>query len=297
MTAGAGAGAGAGLGRAGAVAAQVALGAALRRLRGGAGLSADQASAAAGMPADLIGGLERGEAEVRFWDVAGLYSAYGVSDMAARAMLLGLAYRANCREWWHSYRDVIPAWLERYVALEQAASLVRCYCAQTVPVLLQVPAYARALVVRQHGAAPEREVERRVELRVRRQRVLDGPAPARLWAVLDEAALRRRVSRPEVMREQLRHLIAACEMPNVTIHVLPFSASGHPAAIGGLLAVIRLPDREVPDIGYLEQFAGGTYFGSRGYIDYFRDVLNQLALQADSAGPSQRILTGILADT
>ena len=287
---------GAGLGRGGAVVARVALGAALRRLRSGAGLSADQASAAAGMSAELIGGLERGEAEVRFWDVAGLYSAYGVDDMAVRATLLGLAYRANRREWWHSYRDVIPAWLERYVALEQAASLVRCYCAQTVPVLLQVPAYARAVVVRQHGGAPEHEVERRVELRMRRQRVLDGPAPTRLWAVIDEAALRRRVGRPEVMRAQVVRLIAACEMPNVTIHVLPFSASGHPAAIGGLLAVLRLPDRELPDIGYLEQLAGGTFYGSRGYVDYFRDVLNQLALQSESAGPSRRILTAMLTE-
>lgn len=134
------------------------------------------------MPARLISGLERGEAEVRFWDVAGLYSAYGVNDMAVRAMLLGLVYRANHQEWWHSYRDVIPVCLERYVALEQAASLVRCYCAQTVPVLLQVPAYARALVVRQDGGASERQVERRVELQMRRQQVLDGPVPARLWA-------------------------------------------------------------------------------------------------------------------
>lgn len=284
-------------GRAGATAARMVLGTALGRLRRDAGLTADQASAATGVPAGLITGLEDGRADVRFWDVAGLYSAYGVSDRATRAMLLGLAHRSNCQEWWHSYRDVIPAWLDQYVALEQAASLIRCYCAQSVPVLLQAPGYARAMIAQQHVDAPAREVERRVELRMRRQHVLHGPAPARLWAVIDEAALRRRMSGRAVMREQLRHLIQACQVPGVTIQVLPFSAGGPPAVIGGLLAVLRLPDREIPDIGYLEQLTGGSYFHSRGYIDYFRDLLNQLVLQAESARSSQRILTAILADT
>lgn len=284
-------------GRAGAAAARLVLGAALRRLRGDAGLSAEQASTATGVPATLIAGLERGQCDVRFWDVAGLYSAYGVSDVATRAMLLGLVHRSNCREWWHAYRDVIPAWLEQYVALEQAASLIRCYCAQTVPVLLQVPGYARTVIAGPHGGAPGRDADRQMELRMRRQRVLHGPAPARFWAVIDEAALRRQVAGPAVMREQLRHLIATCEMPNVTIRVLPFSAGGLPAVVGGLLAVLRLPDRELADIGYLEQLAGGSYFHSGEYIDYFRHVLNQLALQAEPAGRSQRLLATILAET
>src|SRR5215472_12180614 len=123
------------------------LGSALRRLRHDAGLSADEASAATGMPAGLITGMERGQADVRFWDVAGLYSAYGISDQAARTMLLGLAHRSKCREWWHDYRDVIPDWLERFVGLEQVASLIRCYSAQMVPALLQAPGYARAAVL------------------------------------------------------------------------------------------------------------------------------------------------------
>jgi hypothetical protein len=283
--------------RAGATAARMVLGTALHRLRRDAGLTADQASAATGVPAGLITGLEDGRADVRFWDVAGLYSAYGVSDRATRAMLLGLAHRSNCQEWWYSYRDVIPAWQEQYVALEQAASLIRYYSPQSVPALLQVPSYARAMIAQQHMDAPAREVERRVELRMRRQHVLYDPAPVRLWAVIDEAALRRQVSGRAVMREQLRHLIAVCEMPGMTMQVLPFSAGVPPAVIGGLMAVLRLPDREVPDIGYLEQVTGGSYFHSRGYIDYFRDLLNQLVLQAEPARSSQRILTAMLADT
>lgn len=283
--------------RAGATSARIVLGTALRRLRDDAGLTADQASAATGVSAGLIAGLESGHAEVRFWDVAGLYSAYGVSDPGTRAMLLGLVHRANCREWWHSYRNVIPAWLEQYVALEQAASVIRYYCAQTIPVLLQVPGYARATIARQRVDMPEREVERRVELRMRRQQVLRGPAPPLLWAVIDETALRRQVSGRAVMREQLGHLIAACDMPGVTIQVLPFSAGAPPAFVGGLLAVLRLPDRELPDVAYLEQLTGGRYFRGREYVDYLRDILNQLAVQAELVQSSPDILTTILSET
>jgi hypothetical protein len=169
------------------------LGAALGRLRRDAGLSAQAASTATGVPAGLIRGLEQGQADVRFWDVAGLYSAYGVSDLAARQMLLGLAYQATSTQWWHSYRDVIPAHLDYYLALEQAASVIRCYCAHAVPALLQVPGYAHAAVTAQHPDWPAGAVARRAELRLRRQDVLHRASPARLWAVIDEAALRRQV--------------------------------------------------------------------------------------------------------
>lgn len=285
-------------GRAGATTARMALGTALGRLREDAGLSADEVSAATGVPAGLITGMELGEAEVRLWDVAGLYSAYGVSDPADRTMLLGLAHRARCREWWHSYRDVIPPGLDQYFGLEQAASLIRCYCAQMIPALLQTPGYARAAILLRHGRMTERELDRRVDLQARRQQILHGTAPALLWAVIDEAALRRPAGTPAVMDEQIRHLIAMCELPNVTIQVLPFTSGALPAALtGGILAVLRLPGRDLPDIGYLEDFAAGRYYRSPGYLDYFRHLLNQLALQAESAGPPQRVLARILRGT
>lgn len=287
---------GPGAGRAGATAARMVLGTALGRLRRGAGLSADQVSAATGVPAGLITGMELGQAEVRLWDVAGLYSAYGVSDPADRTMLLGLAHRARYREWWHSYRDVIPPWLDQYVGLEQAASLIRCYCAQTIPTLLRTPGYARATILRRHGPMTERELDRRVDLQARRQEILHGRAPVRLWAVIDEAALRRPAGTPAVMGEQLRHLIAMCELPNVTIQVLSFTSGALPAVAGGALAVLRLPDRDLPDIGYLEEFVAGRYYRSPRYLDYFRHVLNQLALQAESAGPPERVLAQILKE-
>jgi len=283
--------------RTGATAARMVLGTALSRLRAEAGLSAGEASAVTGVPVPLITGMELGQATVRLWDVAGLYSAYGVSDLAERTTLLGLAHRANGSEWWHAYRDVIPAWFEHYLGLEQAASLIRCYAGQVIPALLQTPDYSRAAVAVTHGDATEADRRRRVELSLRRQQILHGQSPTRLWAVLDEAALRRPPGSVTAMRGQLRHLIELAELPHVTIAVLPFRAGAHPAITGGPLVVLRLPDRELPDVAYLEQLGGSKYFQDPAYLDFFRHILNQLALQAEPAGPGSRALKQILADT
>jgi hypothetical protein len=283
--------------RGGAIVARMALGSALGRLREHAGLSAGQASTASGLPASLVTGLERGDAGViRLRDVAGLYTAYGVSDLAQRATLLGLARQANSREWWSGYRDVIPGWFEHYLGLEQAASLIRSYAVQTIPALLQAPGYARALIALGDGGSGGPGAEMRAELGVRRQRILHGACPARLWAMIDEAALRRAPGTAAAMREQLRHLIGMCDLPNVTIGVLPFRLGGH-AATGGPLTVLRLPDRQVPDIAYLEQFASGRCVQDDAHLDYYRHVLNQLALAAEPAGTPQDILAQILRDT
>jgi hypothetical protein len=285
------------MGRAGATAARMVLGTALSRLRQGAGLSAGQASEATGVPPGVITGMELGRSDVRLWDVAGLYSAYGVDDVAERSTLLGLAHRANSTEWWHGYRDVIPDWFEHYLGLEQAASLIRLYSGQPVPALLQTPGYARELIRLSHVRVTDDELERRVELRLRRQHILHSDQPLRFWVVIDEAALRRLAGPPSVMRDQIRHLIGLCDLPHVTIRVLPFRFGVHPANAGGPISVLRLPDRELPDIAFVEHFGGAEYFQSRTELDYFRHVLNLLALQAEPAGPVKDLLAQVLRET
>jgi transcriptional regulator with XRE-family HTH domain len=279
-----------------AVVAGLVLGKRLRRLRDAAGLGVAEAAEAAGVLVARVEGLEQGSAGIRLRDVASLYDVYGVSDVADRATLLGLARQATMRPWWHDYLDVIPAWFEHYLAWEQAASLIRCFAPQVLPVLLQTSDYARAVVARSGAGAGRADVQRRVDLRMARQQVLNDVRPPRLWVVIDEAALRRPAGSRAVMRAQLRHLIGLCDLPHVTIAVLPFRAGGHPA-VGGPLAVLRLPDRQLPDIAYLEQLASGLYFRNVGHLDYYRHVLNQLALLAEEAGPPQQALAGILRET
>ncbi len=281
--------------RASATVARMVLGATLQRLREKAGLSAADASVAIALPAPRISAVECGQAGLRLRHVAGLCAAYGVSDLAERATLLGLARQANSPQWWHEYQDLVPDWFECYLGLEQAASLIRGYTAQVIPVLLQTPDYAREVISLAQGHLPARDIQRRVELRMRRQEILRGPRPPRLWLVIDEAALRRPAGSRTAMRAQLRHLISAAELPHVTMRVLPFRLGGH-LATGGPLAVLRMPDPQLPDIAYLEQLASGLYYRRLAQVDYYRHILNLLAVQAEPAGPPQVIIEQILTE-
>lgn len=148
----------------------------LRRIRERRGLSREDAGQAIGIPGPEIIRLEEGRSGFMMRDVVGLCALYGVGDQTERVMLLELARWGNSPEWWHPYRDVIPPWFEQYLGLEQAASVIRCYEAQFIPGLLQIPGYARAVFALGHRNAPQREIERRLELRMRRQDILHRPS-------------------------------------------------------------------------------------------------------------------------
>ncbi len=160
-------------------------------------------------------------------DVEDLLTLYGITDEQERASLVSLAKEANVAGWWHSYSDVLPSWFPTYVGLEGAASLLRAYEVQFVHGLLQTEEYARAVVRRGMKSASDADVERRVALRLERQRYLVAENAPEFHVVLDEAALRRPYGDRAVMRAQLQHLIDVSERPNVRLQVVPFSMGGH----------------------------------------------------------------------
>jgi transcriptional regulator with XRE-family HTH domain len=270
------------------------VGMALRRHREARGISREDASQAIRSSESKISRLELGRTSFKLRDVADLCTLYGVTDHTERAALLGLARSANKAEWWHPYRDVIPGWFETYLGMEQAATVVRSYEVQFVPGLLQTPDYARAVIELGHGAAPQDEIGRRVELRMRRQRILRRPQPVHLWALIDEAALRRPTGGLATMSAQLQHLLDVCDMDHVTVQVLTFRRGGH--AAGGPVSVLRLPDPGIPDVVYLEQLTTAVYPDRPADIDYYRHIMNLLTLQAESAGATPKVLYKILAD-
>jgi transcriptional regulator with XRE-family HTH domain len=282
--------------RAGRSSARLVLGARLRRLRDAASISPEDAGQAIRGSRSKISRLENGRTGFKLRDVADLLTLYGVSDEAERATILALAGSANADGWWQEYADVVPGWLEQYLDMEQAASLIRAYEVQYVPGLLQTGDYARALLWSGHPTPRYEEVERRVELRLRRQETLHGDDPARLWAVIDEAALRRPVGGVAVMRKQVAHLIEAAERPNVNIQVLPLSAGGH-AAGGGGITVLRFSASELPDVVYLEQMLTAVYLTRPGDSAHYRDVLNRLAAQASDIGETTASLERFLHAT
>jgi hypothetical protein len=239
--------------------------------------------------------MELGRVGFKERDVADLLTLYGVTEDHERDALLKLARDANSPGWWHRYGDVLPSWFQSYLGLEAAAALIRSYEVQFVPGLLQTREYARAVVLLGHGAAGPGEIDRRVALRMQRQQLLQRQNPPQLWAVVDEAALRRPIGGAEVMRGQLTALIEATKSPHIRLQVIPFAAGGH-AAAGGAFTILRFGDQELPDIVYIEQLTSAIYLDKRDDLDYYAVAMERLCVEAEPPERTAEILGGLLDD-
>ncbi len=217
---------------------------------------------------------------------------YGVTDEQMSAGMLSLARYASTPGWWSKYGDILPDWFEAYVGLEEAAAIIRSFELQFVHGLFQTEAYARAVTLLGHQAAPADEIDRRVSLRIKRQDVLTSPEPPRVWSVIDEAALRRPVGGRAVMRAQLNRLIEVAELPQVTIQVVPFGRGGH-AAAGGSFTVLRFAEPVLPDVVYIEQLTSAIYLEKREDVDNYMEVMNHLSAQALTPARTARFLTEV----
>jgi transcriptional regulator with XRE-family HTH domain len=279
--------------RSGPTALRIALGAQLRRLRESSNLTTVQAAEAIRATHSKISRLERGRTAARQRDVADLLSLYGVTDDAEREKLLALTRQASAPGWWQPYSDILPRWFELYIGLEKAASVIRTYEVQFVYGLMQTEDYARAVILISNAHAPAEEVERRVSLRMQRQQLLTQPGAPELWAVLDEAALRRPPGGRKVMRAQLEHLLELTDLPNVTLQIVPFNVGPH-AAAGGPFTILRFPEPDLPDIVYLEQLHSAQYLDQPDDVIDYVTVMDQLCVQAATGAASKDTLRTLL---
>ena len=274
---------------------RILLGAHLRRLRETKGISRESAGWEIRSSESKISRMELGRVGFKERDVADLLTLYGVTDETERKALLMLARQANTPGWWHRYGDVLPPWFQSYLGLETAAALIRTYELQFVPGLLQTRDYARAVIMIGHARSGSAEVERRVTLRMQRQELLVRPQPTQLWAIVDEAVLRRPIGGVEVMRAQLEALIEATKLPNVRLQVIPFDVGGH-AAAGGSYSILRFPDPELPDVVYIEQLTSAVYLDKREDVDQYTTAMEVLCVKAEPAERTFDVLDGILSD-
>jgi transcriptional regulator with XRE-family HTH domain len=272
------------------------LGAHLRRLREAQGVSREDAGWEIRASESKISRMELGRVSFKERDVDDLLTLYGLVDTEERERLLTLARQANTPGWWHRYGDVLPNWFQSYLGLEAAASLIRTYEVQFVPGLLQTADYARSVVLLGHGRAAAEEIDRRVDLRMRRQAILDRPDSIQLWAVVDEAVLRRPVGSRATMRGQIQALIDATQRKSVHLQVLPFQVGGHSAA-GGAFSILRFPDQELPDIVYVEQLSSALYLDKRDDVELYVDAMERLCVEADQPERTPDTLRRILKDT
>jgi transcriptional regulator with XRE-family HTH domain len=271
------------------------VGARLRRLRTELGLSREEAAQAIRASEWKIHRLENGQVGFKDRDIIDLLARYQVSDPAEVADFLTLTREANTPGWWQHYGDVLPSWFRTYVDLEQAAALIRTYEGQFVPGLLQTDDYMRAVVRGAHLEDSGEEVGRRVRLRMARQILLTRQDPPRLWAVVDEAALRRPVGGSEVMRGQLERLIEATKLPNVTLQILPFDSGAHPAMVGSF-SVLRFPDEELPDVVYLEHLTSALYLNKPDEVDQYLHVMESICVRAAAPDQTVELLDQILGE-
>ncbi|MET8230579.1 helix-turn-helix transcriptional regulator [Micromonospora sp. NPDC005298] len=271
------------------------LGAQLRRLRESSGVTREGAGWEIRSSESKISRMELGRVGFKERDVADLLTLYGVTDEGERDALLKLARDANSPGWWHRYGDVLPSWFQSYLGLEAAAALIRSYEVQFVPGLLQTREYARAVVLLGHGAAGAAEIDRRVSLRMQRQQLLHRDKPPQLWAVVDEAALRRPIGGADVMRGQLTALIEATKSPHIRLQVIPFAAGGH-AAAGGAFTILRFGDQELPDIVYIEQLTSAIYLDKRDDLEYYAIAMERLCVEAEPPERTPEILGRLLEE-
>ncbi|MEV5747032.1 helix-turn-helix transcriptional regulator [Actinoallomurus sp. NPDC052308] len=233
------------------------LGAELRRFREAAGLTSYEAAERLGWASNSkISRIENGRISVTWSDVAAMLDLYGAGPGETRDRLITLARRSKEKSWWQPYSDLLDKEYATVIDLETAASGLRIFQALAIPGLLQTPDYARTIITRSGPLdLDESEVERRVELRVQRQTILAQEGGFDLWAILDEAALRRMIGDPTVMREQLLHLNHEARRPHVTVQVVPYAVGPH-ASLAGSIGIYSFSEPSDRDVAFVETLAG-----------------------------------------
>ncbi|MFP8961681.1 helix-turn-helix domain-containing protein [Streptomyces nanhaiensis] len=270
---------------------RIVLGLRLRDLRERAGCSFEEAAAALSVNAATVRRMEKAEVGLKPLFVEKLLETYGVERQEIESFL-ALVEESRRPGWWHRFRDVLPDWFGLYVSLEGSASVIRGYEPHCVPGLLQTEDYARALLRTGFPNAPEDELERRVALRMGRQRLLTGPGAPRLWVVMDETVLHRPVGGREVMRAQIDRLLEAAGSPNVTLQALTFEAGPHPGMFGPF-QLFRFDIPELPDIVYTESLTGAVYLDERPDTAAYLEVLDRMGAQAVSVRHTEELLGDI----
>jgi transcriptional regulator with XRE-family HTH domain len=256
------------------------LGAQLRRLRECQEITRAQAGYQIRASESKISRLELGRVSFKVRDIEDLLTFYGIHDETERRTFLGMVEQSNTPGWWHRYSEVIPNWFNDYVGLEESASRIQSYELQLVPGLLQTEAYSRAVSCGGRDWAITEESERRVKLRMRRQKILARPEAPKLWAVLDESVLHRPIGGREVMRAQLDRLIEYVDMPHISLQVLPFEVSG--IAAETTFTLLRFPQPELPNIVYIEHLRNALYLDRLDEIEVYSRIFDQLMVDAQT---------------
>ncbi|PVD04477.1 helix-turn-helix transcriptional regulator [Streptomyces sp. CS014] len=223
------------------------------------GLTVEAAAALMGWQHSKLSNIENARAHLPAKDVAPLLKVYGVEDPELVSALEALTKDSGKQGWSALYEDDIPPGYQDYIDLESDATSLRTYDPSVLHGLLQTGPYAKEVISSVAIARTQREINRLAEVRKARQSILTDPEkPLQLWAVIHESVLMQRfVGHPTLMREQTRQLLDLAELPNVTIQVMPLTATPHPGMMGAF-DVFEFP-KPWPTVVNLETLRGGVF--------------------------------------
>jgi transcriptional regulator with XRE-family HTH domain len=264
----------------------------LRRLRESARLTCEEAAKKLEFSVSKISRVESGRVPVSPRDVYDISVIYGAS-LEERGYLIRLARDAEKKGWWEAYKDAIEPHFAAYLDLESVAVDIRTYEVGLIPSLLQTREYARAAIGIGMLAGFRGDAERLVRLAVDRRPELTAADAPQFWAVLDEAALRRQVGGPLVMREQLEHLLAMARLPNVELQVIPFESGAH-AGLGRSFVILSFADTTDPDVVYLEDLTSALYLEDAAEVDCYNTSFDHLRAAALSFADSAALIAGAI---
>ncbi|ARZ69578.1 XRE family transcriptional regulator [Streptomyces albireticuli] len=263
------------------------LGQELRKLRELKGMTAEEVAERLLVSQSKISRLENGRRSISQRDVRDLCGVYGVEDHRIVDSLMQMAKESRQQGWWHAFGD-IP--YSVYIGLETDAASLRVYEASLVPGLLQTPNYASAVTEGSWPEATAADIERRVQVRMRRQeRITDPENPLRLWAVIDESALRRIVGNRAIMREQMRQLVQFSLEPHITVQVLPYDVGAHPGMYGKF-SILEFTDPQDASTVYLEGITSDLYLEKPNDVQTYSVMYEHLRMQALNADHSRQFI-------
>ncbi|MER5196957.1 transcriptional regulator [Streptomyces maremycinicus] len=269
------------------------LGQELRRLRELKGMTAEEVAERLLVSQSKISRLENGRRSISQRDVRDLCGVYEVEDQRMVDSLMEMAKDSRQQGWWHAFGDVPYS---VYIGLETDAASLRVYDPQVVPGLLQTRQYAEALISGALPEAPPADIEKRIQVRLRRQeRISTADNPLRLWAVLDEAALRRQVGNRQVMIEQLDYLLEMSQLPHVTVQLIPFTMGAHPG-VSGQYAILEFPDAADSSVVYIEGVTSDLYLEKPQDVQKYSVMYEHLRAQALNADQTREFIAKVAKD-
>ncbi len=276
------------------------LGYALRYLREQAGLNQVDAGAHIRKPGNRMAEVENGQRNLAHGDLILLLQLYGVTDDERITTLTQLREGTSQRKRWTGYRAVYPEQFRMFVDLEEDADLIRMVEAEVIPGLLQCESYVRALYADRPMHEGAFTMGALVESRLARQKIFTKPDAPQLMVVMSESSLRRWQGGPEVMREQVDHLVAMSKWSNVQLQVLPFrTPTDKGDCVGYRFTLLRVPSPGISgplELVYIDQVIDTRYLEDKPAVAAHDTLWHQLSAAALSPEDSRAFIRDVASD-